>query len=361
LTLDIIARPYQEGDESQIVPLLKLIFDKWPYYDVEANLVDYWRWRYLDNPFGSSVVTCVEFEGKIIGVNHGLPTRIKIGSNKYKCAYYTNFGVHPDFRRMGVSKKIGIIDAELYQKAEMNFLYLVTVNPIVIKSSHETQALFPYQIKNLVWIKDLKSHINETNVENPLGMRASFQAKKTLNVFKTLLSGYEVLNTEIKIVETQNFSPKADVFWEEVRDHYDFIIERDRAYLNWRYCDKRGGNYKVLISEEDGRMLGYVVLSINKQDEYHKGYFVDILTLPDRLDVAGALINKAINYYEENLVNFVQLQLVHGDPVEKIFKAHGFQEVEHGRHFFISPEMNDILLKNRNNLIHFSFGDLSGI
>ena len=91
-------------------------------------------------------------------------------------------GVHPDFRRMGVSKKIGIVDGQLCLQAEIDFLYLVTVNPVVIKNSYKTQILFPHQIKNLVWIKDIQTHIEATNIENPFGMKASFYAKNALNI-----------------------------------------------------------------------------------------------------------------------------------------------------------------------------------
>ena len=56
-----------------------------------------------------------------------------------------------------LSKKIGVVDGEQYAKAEIDFLYLVTVNPIVIESSYKTQVIFPHQIKNFVWIKDIQN------------------------------------------------------------------------------------------------------------------------------------------------------------------------------------------------------------
>ncbi len=54
-------------------------------------------------------------------------------------------------------------------------------------------------------------------------------------------------------------------------------------YLNWRYSDRRGGDYILKEAIEGERALGYVVLRVNGyQEKYPVGYIVDLLALPGR-------------------------------------------------------------------------------
>ena len=78
--------------------------------------------------------------------------------------------------------------------------------------------------------------------------------------------------------------------------------------MNWRFCDSRGGNYVVKMAEENGSILGYIILRINKiREDYPIGYIVDLLTLPERLDVVSDLISNSVNYFDVNDVNAINL------------------------------------------------------
>jgi hypothetical protein len=39
----------------------------------------------------------------------------------------------------------------------------------------------------------------------------------------------------------ERFEEWADEFWTQLGARYKFIVQRDKDYLNWRYCDPRGG------------------------------------------------------------------------------------------------------------------------
>jgi hypothetical protein len=47
---DFVVRPYQAGDEKEIVELLRMVFDGWPHFDLNCSSVDHWKWKHLDKP-----------------------------------------------------------------------------------------------------------------------------------------------------------------------------------------------------------------------------------------------------------------------------------------------------------------------
>ena len=86
------------------------------------------------------------------------------------------------------------------------------------------------------------------------------------------------------------FDERIDVFWKEASHQFDFATARSRELLNWRYCDRRGGNFSVVLAEQDGRILGYTVERCSRG----KGYIADLLALPGRLDVVSSLVRTAL-------------------------------------------------------------------
>ena len=66
---------YEPGDEKQLVELLDLVFGGWPDRDLACSKVDFWRWKYLDNPNGS-LVTLAEESGEIHGSVHTMIKKI---------------------------------------------------------------------------------------------------------------------------------------------------------------------------------------------------------------------------------------------------------------------------------------------
>ena len=81
----------------------------------------------------------------------------------------------------------------------------------------------------------------------------------------------------------------------------------------------------IKTAEEGGRIVGYSVIRVNRySEEYPGGYIVDLLTLPDRLDVASDLISDAIRCFDDKNVNIIRTWVVKGHPFEQLFKLHGF-------------------------------------
>jgi hypothetical protein len=95
----------------------------------------------------------------------------------------------------------------------------------------------------------------------------------------------------------------------------------------------------------------------------HTGYFVDLLALSDRIDVAEALLLDGMDFFRDNHVNHVLYQVAENHPYERLFTSYGFYGGEGSRHIFYNNYGNDDLgLENiPQDKFHFPFGELSGI
>jgi hypothetical protein len=167
-------------------------------------------------------------------------------------------------------------------------------------------------------------------------------------------------------LETASFDERINELWDKTKLNYDFIVEKTKDYLNWRYCDPRGGNFDVRCVEEDGRILGYVVLRINRiREEYPIGHIVDLLTLPERYDVVDALVSDAVEFFDSQSVNVIHYLGVKHRPTERIFNRHGFLDTRKKPYvFYKSLDSMDILSNVKatsSKQVHFCFGDLDSI
>ena len=327
------------GDEGEIVELLELVFDGWPHLDLNLTPLEYWSWKYKDNPLQLILIMLGIIDNRIIGCEHLIPLRIKINDKVVFSTTDVDVAVHPDFRGIGVSRKISDLSDASKKEAGIKFAYAITGNPILIKSLSKRYPRFPHPIINLVKIQDIDKQLQNIPVENPWLMKLAFRTAKLFNDIKNTRKISESEIHRFHISKIDSFDERIDEFWKKVANDYNFMVERSQIYLNWRYCDPRAGDFVVnLVEDDEYRILGYSVLRINKYlKKYPVGYIVDLLTLPNYLDAANALAADALSYFENNDVNLVNYQVVKGHPYEHVLKKHGFLDSKIKLHLFYNP------------------------
>jgi hypothetical protein len=197
--------------------------------------------------------------------------------------------------------------------------------------------------------------------------RLGLHAIKLLNDLRNTISPSPPVNKDIQVSEIDEFDDRAEAFWDEIKDGYDFIVERTGEHLNWSYCDPRGGDFTVKLAEEDGRMLGYSVLRMDDGGVYPRGEVIDLLTVPSRMDVADALLADATGVFDDNGINVCSTRLLEGHYYERVFRRHGFLKMKRKIHvFYQCPEMDDAFARRVKGIldmteagkVHLSSGDV---
>jgi hypothetical protein len=323
-------RSYRPDDEEKIVELLKLVFNGWPHFDLPCSPLDHWKWKFMSNPIEMNTIVIAESRGRIIGCDHGLYNKIKIGKKVVPSRQGVDSAVHPDFRGKGIYTNMDKLKMSLIQQANTSFDYFASSNPIIIKVDLTTGAKpFPRAVSNLVRIRDVDLFVKEATIRNDSKkhfIRYAVHTAKILNKVKKLGVRPVYSNSRIFISDVDQFDERVNHLWDAVKEKFFFIAERKSGYLNWRYRDPRGGVYTVKQAVQDDEMRGYIVLRINSWEGSREGFIVDILTLQNRLDCFEALISEGLRFFDEAGVNIINYCGVASHPYVKSLMEFGFLE-----------------------------------
>ena len=358
----IEVRAYRKGDETRIVSLLELVFQGWPHIDLECSPLEHWNWKYFGPHIKKQYITVATSGGDIIGCHHSTAVDIRINGETRICTSSFDYAVHLDFRGMGVSKLMGDDFSNEWRRRDGVFLdYHITGNPILINSFSRKKPRFPHDIVNLVWINDIERQLEAYPMDKSWLIRLGYPPLKFFNVFKTKFSLTKLDSSKIEVKDVIMFDERIDLFSKQIENSHDFIVSRPKSYLNGRYCDPRGGDHRVKQAIENDEVLGYLVLKINRYQEYPVGFIVDLLALPGRFDVVEALIHSAMSYFEANDVNLINYQQVKGYPFTGLLEKIGFLDSRLSLHLFYNPIAGEQTITEMNHVkqkrAHVCWGD----
>jgi hypothetical protein len=358
----ISIRLYNPGDENQIVKLLNLVFQPWPGRDLITTSLEHWRWKFLDNGFKEKKFAMVTLhQNKIIGCEHSLPTAIKIFDKTRFCRFAADSAMHPEYRGKGLWSRMwkkGLVDL----KGEDFYLQYNSTNNLIVENVYKKRGNqpFPLPVLNCSRIKNKSLHYKRT--KSKISLNLIMKNIKTIlreNLFYVDISKPQ--NNFKGTIERHEFDDKYNTFWNKISREYEFIIDRNPGYVNWRYNDPRGGIYQTFFALEDESMLGLLVLRINKiKESYPTGHIVDILVFPERPDAYDILLRKATDFFDKLGINCIFSWVLKGHPWEKIYKNHGFRPISRVGSYLvpkrIGEKIND-LLSLEPSKIHLTLGD----
>jgi hypothetical protein len=215
-------------------------------------------------------------------------------------------------------------------------------------------------------IYDVSLQLKKQPIKYGFIYKYGFHLAKLSNKWKNTFRPPHPSSYDFHIRKMTHFDERIEEFWGEISHYYHFVIERSQDYLNWRYCDPRGGDYLVKIAQTGAKILGYMVLRINRhQRDYPIGYIADLLTLPDRPDVATALVEDALNFFEGHPINMTHCMVIKNHPYEAILRKNGFITKGEKPPLFYRDyiEVDELgrLEADSRSLIHFAYGDLDVI
>jgi hypothetical protein len=104
-------------------------------------------------------------------------------------------------------------------------------------------------------------------------------------------------------------------------------------------------------------------LGKNFENKASIGYIVDLLALPDRMDVTDALLMEGIKHFDEESTNLIQALVVRNHPYENLYRKRGF--LDSRIKVLVSHRSTDKKIKivdlESPRKIHIQYGDTDWI
>jgi hypothetical protein len=316
--LDVILRSYSSDDLPQIIDILKVSFPDW---QIKKDPINYWKWKYLKPPSGSQI-SIISLDEKVLGVAHLILLKIKLGSKIVIGQYSVDDAIHPKYRGKGLYNKF----KSTWYTTPAKVSYWITSNPINIERARKLGIMqLPFMSTKMIRINKIKLFFEENKMDSIKARLGLTFLKKLNEVTNKFTQRITVSDSLIENVE--EFDERIEEFLEKINENYQLMIFKDREYLNWRFCDKDAGDIIVRQVLDENKISGYHALEIKEKKEQLEGYVLDLLALPDRMDVAELLFREACAISDEMNVNVLHYRVIKGHPYERLARKHGFLDV----------------------------------
>ena len=304
-----------EPELVRMTNILTAAFDRWPGFDLSVPAVEHLRWKLEGASSQPTRITTSHLDGELVGFSITYPRTFRVNGTDRTTKDGGDLVIHPDFQGRGLERarrahrpadaaqpyEIGV-GVSTFQPRGHRVRKRPLGNPIRVLA-------LPYRIRCVVRTNGWR------------GLRIAFLASAAkLKGAGSPRGAAQTLPNGLSLVPVERFDQRVNNLFDIAAEPFDFIQVRDQRYLNWRYCDARGGAFTVVQAEEAGRLLGYVASKVTN----HEGMIVDLQAHPARADVAYSLIAQALEGFEARGVDMVTCWTVRGHPHEALLHGLGF-------------------------------------
>jgi GNAT superfamily N-acetyltransferase len=320
----------------------------------------YYGWKLLNNPVRKGQLCVAHFAEQVVGVASITPKRLLIMGKTEIGAEIGDTFTHPNFQRRGIFSRLVNLCLENATQKNIDFIY----------GTPNKQSLPGYE-KNLGFSRipnaNVWRYIRPVNVQNVL-----FSLPKTrpfakiigpiLDVlFKTVYAfqGIGSNGKGISVEQVAAFPEGIGRVWEKVSSNYDWILVRDKVYLDWRYFENPD-RYRVWIAQREEIPLGYIVVKLGTWRKMRVGYIADFLSDESDMDVFRELLQNAFQYFKNNKVDLIATWAVENSKHQKILKRYGFIRNKRQVIIWFKNEAGRKVM-NRTCRWHFTMADSDNI
>lgn len=324
-TSRLIERRFKDNDLQGVLKLLRSSFDGW--HDIQ-----YWVWKFEENPHGSPEIWVAEDNGKIVGCYILNPVRLTIGQVSVMSAQSVDAAVDEAYRGAGIFKRLA---ANAIARAAKEGVALIYAFPTEI--AYKGQVRIGYRPAFVIPVMVKVLHMSSLLEKQSFN---SLFLKKFLGIMRPpQRTGRAKINSRpndgLVVREISGFDSRFETFWTEIKQkNRDILIERDQAYLEWRYTEHPEKQYTTYVCERHDKIVGYAVLSVEKNVSMERGRagrisvgnIIDLVTLPNMTDAAHVLISASCDYFEREAVDIARCWMFGWHPFHKTLRKFGFSE-----------------------------------
>lgn len=315
-----IIREARKDDVSGIARLRRNIRE---FSQIESEeYISFWNSLIINNPCSiEQVQVALNEENEIVAHYAMVPFRFQKEEEQLTGGFLCQLMVQEEYRKELIFPRMELKFLKDYKKLGYDFAFSLGNRDDVVKA----HLSFGFRkIGDLpVYAKPYKlAGIARTRIKsrtaNALLAPFLYIAEKALRLRGA--SGKGGLTT----TEAPSFGPDIDRFLKETLKYLPYSSLRNSAILNWRFTGSSEGKYRILITKERDRIVGYAVLRRMKMNTFDVLAIVDILFSPDRNDAGRTLLNSVHEMALRSGVEMSACMLNQFDPLCPALRKCGY-------------------------------------
>jgi GNAT superfamily N-acetyltransferase len=276
-------RDSRPGDERGIFGLFQAVFHR-------EIAPAFWRWRYLESPWGAGFSRVALDGDQVVGHFGAIPMQIQLKGKTFPAILPMTAMTFPGYTGRGIFTRLM---SETYGAARERGFPLVY--GFFNRNSYAANVRYGYH--DVITMNPLVKQISRYRNTGPHPGR---------------------------IATVVTFDGTFDRFWNRIKQDYNIVVPRTRELLNWRFVNDPVVDYtRFAFRDDSDEILGYVILKIYREGEITRGHIVDLMTVPDD-NIARALINKAADHFQGNGVADLSCWIKEGSFPGRILEEEGF-------------------------------------
>ncbi len=319
------SRPFLNDDIEKVSALRKVFLDHNTVSVHRSYEPEYYRWKILENPFQRGLIHIAEDNGEVVGMTTVTPKKLLIFGQSVIGAEIGDTFTHPNYQRQGIFSILVNLSREKALDLGINLVY----------GTPNENSLPGYE-KKLDFLQIPSAQVN--SLVRPLNMKLVLESRlgsKTLaSTFAPLArvlygSRYRIDSSknnhqDIQFEEVSTFPENIERLSNTVCSKYDWILERSKLYLDWRF-GTNPDSYRLLIVRDSQDILGYLVAKMGRWRNLHVGYLADFLTIENNPRIFEELLYQAVKGFIEANVDMVACWSIKNSYYDRILRSKGFQ------------------------------------
>lgn len=308
-------RDVSAAEAAQIVTLLRRTFGDAAFWahGTEAPTDCVW-WKMRDAPWGSSAII-MEIESRIVGFVLHLHRRVLLNGVERVARDGCDLAIDPEFQGRGLYRVMHRAGDERFEDS-FDFVFTYETHGASKHLAPERNSRKFGNALRLYWRPiDVARLTGRPFYSRGGGIR--WHARLGLAALRRAVRPGRRRRWSISRIA--RFDDRLDAFCDVATRPFALVHKRTAASLNWRFCDPRSGRFTAWLAEQDGAVVGYIVLSVKRQT----GYIADLLALPGRLDVVDSLVGHAVRVLKTSEATTLRCRIPTVHPYTPVLRRHG--------------------------------------
>jgi len=282
----------------------------------------YWNSYIKGNPCSiHKTLIAVNDQNRIIAHYAMVPFKFRKDKKLLRGGFVCELMVDEDYRQELLFPRILLKMLKEYKDLGVDFVYSLGNRAEVVKAYQSfgfriigVLAVYakPYKLSKIV------QHLIKSKILNTI-MRPGLSIVEKILRLRGSAGG-----VDLEVIEISKFDSSIDQFISNVQKHFPYCILRDAAILNWRTVNSPLRKYRIFVTEEEGNIIGYVILRRMKMKQFDVLAIVDILFSPERFDAGKALLNASHEIALQLHVDMSTCLFSPHDPLFPILKKCGY-------------------------------------